>query len=768
LVENFRSREGVLDFINLLFETVMRRELGGVAYDERTRLCFGAPEERRPLSRAANASPRVELHIRLKRNASSKNEDDENSDAMAEVRDLAEAQKEARLIAMRLRQLNDEKHPIWDKDKSQFRPIEWRDMAILLRAPGSKAESYAKEFARQNVPLQVTRTGFYASPEISDLLNLLQLLDNPLQDLPVLAVLHSPIVGLTLDELATIRLALMKASFWKALVHWDEVQGPKSKVQGFEVQGPGSGAGTQETHRKVSTFLGRFARWRRLARQVSLSRCLEAVLTETHYGEWLLTQPRGEQRHANVQRFVGLAQQFDQFQRQGLFRFLHFIEAQQQAQTEPEVAAVSDENAVRLMSIHQSKGLEFPLVVAADLGKSFNRKDLTADIILDEEYGLCPQIKPPQVGKSYPSLPHWLAQQRQQAELLGEELRLLYVAMTRARDTLLLTATVTPKAFAENWSRNGEPDLATLLKARCHADWLGVWFGKSISRTEETLSGETPALRWTVHQDAELAGREKEEASTAEPEAPPLAAEPEVWERLQERLSWRYPFGEATRQAAKTSVTALRRRAAAEEDETTTPFEPKSREPADFRKRDAKEAESVGNAHHRFLQNVALERTGTVAELREEAERLVREKALSEQEAAMLDLKALASFWTSDLGERIRSQSAHVRRELLFTSRFDPAELARLTGSPPEPELDGEFVIVQGVADLAVILPAEIWLLDFKTDRLRPDDLPARVKAYAPQVRLYAQALARIYRRPVTESWLYFLSLAEAVQVEPG
>src|SRR6185369_3462046 len=143
-----------------------------------------------------------------------------------------------------------------------------------------------------------------------------------------------------------------------------------------------------------------FAHWRRLARQVSLSRCLEEVLSETHYDSWLLTQPRGEQRHANVQRLLTLAQQFDQFQRQGLFRFLAFIQAQQLAETEPEVAAVSEENSVRLMSIHQSKGLEFPVVVVADIGKSFNTSDQRANIILDEEYGLCPQIKPPHTGKS--------------------------------------------------------------------------------------------------------------------------------------------------------------------------------------------------------------------------------------------------------------------------------------------------------------------------------------------------------------------------------
>ena len=208
-----------------------------------------------------------------------------------------------------------------------------------------------------------------------------------------------------------------------------------------------------ELCQKIEGFLERFSRWRKLARQVSLSQCLEEVLAETHYADWLQSRPRGAQRRANVEQFLNLAQRFDQFQRQGLFRFLKFIEAQREAGAEPEVAPVADENAVRLMSIHQSKGLEFPVVVVADLAKRFNEQDLRGEIILDGEFGLCPRVQPPQTGGRYPSLPHWLAQRRQRRELRGEELRLLYVAMTRARDTLILSGGVTEKKWDEKWTQ---------------------------------------------------------------------------------------------------------------------------------------------------------------------------------------------------------------------------------------------------------------------------------------------------------------------------
>ena len=204
------------------------------------------------------------------------------------------------------------------------------------------------------------------------------------------------------------------------------------------------------------------------------------MLAETHYAQWLRSRPRGAQRQANVERFLGLAQQFDQFQRQGLFRFLKFIEAQQAAEAEPDVAAAAAENAVRLMSIHQSKGLEFPVVVVADLAKPFNDQDLRGEIIFDEAFGLCPRVKPPHTGRRYPSLPHWLAQQHQRREQRGEELRLLYVAMTRARDTLILTATLTEKKWESLWLKPRAITDQAIVGATSYADWLGLWFGVQI------------------------------------------------------------------------------------------------------------------------------------------------------------------------------------------------------------------------------------------------------------------------------------------------
>jgi ATP-dependent helicase/nuclease subunit A len=763
LGENFRSREGLLHFVNSIFELLMREELGGVCYDAEAQLQFGSPETRMAVGLAQDSTPRVELLLYFKKSGRD-GRDFENETGTDNLAGLEETEKEARVLALRLTELKNARHEIWDARQKVFRPVEWRDMAVLLRAPANKAEGYAKEFERAGVPLVVEGGGLYESAEILDLLSLLQLLDNPLQDVPCIAALRSPLVGLSLDELGEIRLAAKGGHFWTAL---------------NQVRTAGCGLRT-ETVEKIGKFLERFRRWRQGARQSSLSGCLEDVLAETHFAEWLRSRPRGAQRQANVERFLNLAGRFDQFQRQGLFRFLKFVEAQREAGVEPEVAGSADGNAVRLMSIHQSKGLEFPVVAVADLAKSFNTQDLRAEIILDEQLGLCPRVKPPHTGRRYPSLPHWLAQRRERRELWGEELRLLYVAMTRARDTLILSGTVTESKWQALWIK---PDVImpqTIIGAKSYADWLGLWFAQQAKgATANATAGKLPHLRWRIAGDAELDDDSIRRSRSDEAQIKDQLKTPHVvsyknttelddatTERLRDRLTWEYPFTAATKQAAKSSVTALRRQAVDESDaEAEQTFAARQFAHAAKRAHGKLSATETGSAHHKFLQYLSLENVNDVAALKSEAVRLEREEVLSADECAVLDLEAVAAFWNSDPGRRIRIHAANTRREVAFTAKFSPQELAEIVGTEPQARLENEFVVVQGVADLVALLPEEIWLVDFKTDEIRAGELPAKTKIYAPQLKLYAHALAKIYTRPVNACWLHFLSARSTVDL---
>ena len=543
--------------------------------------------------------------------------------------------------------------------------------------------------------------------------------------------------------------------------------------------------------------------WRERLRLSSLTDCLENVLAETHYESLLLAEPRGAERVANVRRLLDLARQFDPYQRQGLHRFLQFIAAQEEAELDHAPAPVPTDNAVRLMSIHQSKGLEFPVLVVAGLGTMFNERDLRGEILLDEEFGLCPMVSPPDRERRYASLPHWLARRRGRRELLGEELRLLYVALTRARDTLLLVGTDTGKDVVQKWREppTALSDLA-LLKARCPLHWLRAWL-PSVTAEEDWRSdtaGQNALLSWNFYtaDDGRLAI-----ADAAGPLTPTLShaggeGEAAVVARLRERLSWSYPHASATHELAKTSVTVLRRRAAEPEPEASTPFAP--RFTVAPRSRGGLTATQVGLAHHAFLQCVDLARTATALDLRNEAARLTESGVLTERDAAALDFGGLLSFWESSVGQQIRAHSSRVQREVPFTARFAVSELAAMgllpTGGhegafslprsrgevgrgpdaewgPPMPthvtplpsskegrgSPSAEFVIVQGVADLVVFGEKEIWLLDYKTDHFDAVELSAKVREHGPQLSLYAEALERIYGKKVTRTWLHFLAL---------
>ena len=440
LSDNFRSRAALLDFINPFFASLMREEIGGVSYDEAAELKFGVPEKRESLSRKLDGEPSVELHLRLKDGHEEDGAGEDNlgggETAANELLILEATEKEARMVALRLRELLEEKFQVWGGES--FRDVEWSDMVVLLRSPSNKVESFAKEFSRAGVPLHAARGGFYDTTEVSDLLSLLQLLDNPLQDVPLLAVLRSPLVGLSLDELAIIHAAFPKEKFWTA-----------TKMFCFKQTNFSDAAAViaQATLPKLKSFHASFESWRNLSRLGAISDCLETVLTDSHYEAMLLAMPRGQERRVNVNRLLNLTRQFDPHQRQGLMRFLDFVKTQRDADAEEESAQPASTNAVRLMSIHKSKGLEFPVVALPDLAKMFNFQDLSGDVLLDAALGVCPQVVPPKSNGHYASLPHWIAKRRQRRDSLGEEMRLLYVALTRARDRLVLSATTTTKVI---------------------------------------------------------------------------------------------------------------------------------------------------------------------------------------------------------------------------------------------------------------------------------------------------------------------------------
>ncbi len=760
LSDNFRSHEAILNFVNPLFAALMKERVGGVAYGDSATLGFGNRAGRSHMTVAADPELRVELHLQVAGNTEGDSEIDSSLDT------LSDTEKEARLVARRLLELKTACYPVW-KDGTQ-QPAQWSDMVILLRSPRNKAEAFAKIFSKMDIPLTTARGGFYETIEVTDVLNLLKLLDNPLQDLPLLAVLRSPFVGLSLDELATIRMAQRNAPFWTALRRCHEVNADLNASLDSEKNSVS--AKDPALFAKIDELLNRFKRWRRLKQQMSLSQLVETILDETHYTDWLLAQNQGEPRRANVERLLEMTRQFDSLQGQGLFPFLSLVEAQKDAEIDLEPAGADVSNAVRLMSIHQSKGLEFPIVVVADLGKPFNFSDTKEKAILDEIYGICPQVMPPGTRQTYPSLPYWMAQRRQKIETLGEELRLLYVATTRAVDRLILTGTTSSKACGEKWPALAARglDVQEIADARNYLDWIGPWLASSNANLLDT--GENSLLRWMIYNDGDprLSLETNPVPETISPAEDPLPAE--ALEQLQARIRWSYEYPSATVEPAKTSVSALRRRAQEADDVALQPFRfrPKKSGATKVGENSAVTAAEIGTAHHTFLELVSLDRVSNANALRAEAERIQQSGLLSAEEVGALDLSAIAAFWNSDVGQKIVAQAACLQREHPFTARLNGNDLGRFGLSGDRKNFGDEFIVLQGVIDLAVILPDEIWVLDFKTDQINEAEIGERANYYRQQVALYADAMEKIYRRPVTRRWLHFLARQKTLEIDAG
>jgi len=350
------------------------------------------------------------------------------------------------------------------------------------------------------------------------------------------------------------------------------------------------------------------------------------------------------------------------------------------------------------------------------------------------------------------------------------------VAMTRARDTLILTSSIFESRWNKLWAGSAETPFNPIASATSVADWLGLWFSRHASiplaeraslNPRESFVGEVKIdghslARWALHDDALLAAPPLSDESQSPPAPPAFLSDPTQAQAIQKKLAWTYPFLTAVRQTAKSSVSLLRREAALEGEETAQHFD--FRPPAS-RIRTGK-AMDAGTATHTFLQRITLDRAGSAAELRAEAARLVREKSLSTESAALINIEQVTRFWQSPLGKKVRGQAGYVQRELAFTAKIQLNELPSILGTENTGNEVDDFVIVQGIADVVLLWPQSIEIIDFKTDSVSGRALSERAKQYEPQLKLYATALARIYKRPVSGCWIYFLAAGEEVRVE--
>lgn len=813
LAANFRSRQEVVRAVNFLFRQIMTRGVGEIGYDPSAELIFRAEYYPDVESDALD----VEVHL-IEQDGPEQEEagawnEGENSmeegaeDATAvsgEGEEVSVAQLEARLIANRIRQWMEpgeggKRLLVYDTKEKALRPVEYRDIVILLRATANWAQPMMEELRAAGIPVHAEQgEGYFSTTEIELMLSLLRVIDNPLQDIPLAAVLRSPLVGLDENNLASIRLHVPQGSFHEAFFRFLR-------------------EGNEETYpwlRRIRAFWERVEKWRVISRQRSLTELLTVIYRETGYAEFVACLENGAQRQANLQALYDRARQYESTSYRGLFRFLRFVDRLQQRGSDlSEARTVSEsENVVRIMTIHKSKGLEFPVVFVAGLGKRFNLMDLNGSFLLHRELGFGPRVSRTDLRAKYPSLALWGIREQLRREMLAEEMRVLYVALTRAREKLILVGTgkewnKRTAGWCQQMTDGDSLSDEDLMQARGMVDWLGMALvrhpdaaplrERAWDQGYEFHKRIPDDSRWTFTFHA--AGELRAEAEGQEPDKHMLymmvaleeMAEAErdpYWEReIEERLRWRYPHETATATAAKWSVSELKQRFREEDEygagasliferqqstDAEQPSLPKtvslSHKPRFLSEgkgaRSFTKAE-IGTIMHNVMQHLDLENADKPDGVQAQLERLVALRHLTSDQASQVNVRHIVCFVQSPLGQRVRN-AVRVYREVPFTMAMSTTEIL----SDPS-QAGEEQVIVQGVIDCMIEEEdGGIVLIDYKTDAIRGEvnELVMRelTDRYREQVRLYREAVQRIWRKPVKESYLYFFDRDLILSVE--
>lgn len=758
LRHNFRSRLGsVLEPVNFLFRQLMMERLGGVEYNEENALYQGGafPETEHPVSDCCEL-----LLIR---------EDEETEE-------ISGRELQARAIAARIRELTDPETGMYIRDGEEYRLVRPGDIAVLLRTMAGWADIYADVLQQEGIPAYAeTQRGYFESPEIRTVLALLQVIDNPRQDIPLAAVLRSAVCGLTEGELAEIRSITPDGDFYGAFCAYRET-------------------GSRRTLReKLLAFWQMLDRLRSRAPYLPTCQLIEEALELTGYGEYAAALPGGEKRRANLDMLLQKAIDYEQTGYRGLFQFIRYMERMQQYDIDYGDASADGENkdSVVIMSIHKSKGLEFPVVFVGALEKRFNHMDASGRLIIHPDYGACPDYLNPETRRRTPTLLKKVMQQDMILSDLGEELRVLYVALTRAKEKLILVGSGLPgkKIMAARGIVGEKKDgfLPYLLLSRCssYLDWISLALMRHPGfRTLAEELGTEPAgsflkeapnvpvtvrvvpagelLQDSLEQQLEVNRKKEALRRLREELAGSPAEEPGLRQFIQDRLCYRYPYAGESTIPVKFSVSELKKagKRVAEEEEGVVLFEPPvprfmETGPKPAPEEDALTGARLGTVYHKIMECLEW-RKGI---LREEAEQmleeLVRKGRITEEELAAADTGKIWQFLSGSLAGRMANGT--LKKEQPFVMGVEAREVIPDTDSR-------ELVLIQGIIDAFFREEDGLVVVDYKTDRVSsPDGAEVLKQRYRRQLELYARALSQITGYPVKECYLYSFALGDTI-----
>ena len=793
LAKNFRSHENILTTTNFIFYQIMTQEAAELDYGEKESLIPGRVVEDAPSDWVGGA---VELHLLDTSDTNRSDETDGDSETAGDEPENNE--RELDFIIQKIKELHASKKQVQNADGS-FRQIQWRDFAVLRRSLAGWGTRAVAAMRQAGIPAVVNeRDGYFEAQEIQLLLSLLQIIDNPEQDLPMAAVLHSGLVGLDANELGALRLT-GDGSLWSVMPLYAE----------------------QAQDERLLQFIAHIERWRTLSRRHGVADLLWDIYETLDYVNYVGAMPNGLVRRANVMALYERAKGFESSGFRGLFRFLRFVESLRDSNQDMAVANVVTEadDVVRLMTIHKSKGLEFPVVFLSGVQKKFNTMDFNSPLLVDKNGGIGLKGYYPDIRVSYPSMPWLYCKSIKSDAMKAEEQRILYVALTRARDKLFLTGYINKEikkekgvgAHIKHAALTQTQALgADLIKAgNSYLHWLLIAFARHLDggaplRNIIELEGETNfdlldrqcQVKVEIH-DGSLYGDLDYKADVDETTINTVRAlgkvnDVELPEEIVQRFAFIYPNLVAAKTTAKISVSELKRRFAERDTEavsaTDVSVSQKSvtssnasddatdeagvvdtsipaiseTELADSvfgRKPMAiADAEEIvtgaqwGTLMHEAMQWLPVKKY-TQQSMTDMLNSLQAEGKFSDEERSLLSDRSLYGFFNSDLGQRLIA-SKRVERELPFSMLFD--------GNRVYPDVEnGERLFLQGIIDTAFVEDDQWVLVDYKTDRVKSGD--ELIRRYKIQMDLYKEALERLTGMPVKASYIYSFRLHEAV-----
>lgn len=800
LYKNFRSREEVVDAVNYIFENIMNENIGEIEYTEKERLNLGAnfnvdTDEKSIIGGA------TEIHLIQKDNKLDddiiNDKDDRINNKENEIEEeekLDNIQLEARMVGNIIKDLmkvnEDGKiQKVYDKGIDGYRPVEFRDIVILLRATSAWAPVFADELMNMDIPTYAdVGVGYFDTIEIKTILSLLQIIDNPMQDIPLISVLKSPIFGFTPEDLIDIRVQSKDKIFYEVLKSTAEYDGFTDSQNENESEFIPS----EECINKSKDFLIKLKEFKEKSMYMSTDEFIWYLYTRTGYYAYVGALPGGSQRQANLKVLFERAKQFEETSLKGIFNFVNFIEKLKKASSDMGSAKTLGENAnvVRIMSIHKSKGLEFPVVICSAMGKNFNTQDFKKSILYHHNLGYGPQFVDYERRISFPSIAKEALKSKINIENLSEEMRVLYVAFTRAKEKLIITgSTRNIQDSIKRWS-NGVESLDTIsqyeiLKGKNFLDWImpcvlkhrdlsnlleevGLdavfsvehntkWYGKLWNKNDILVEKKSDEEKESIEEILEKIDVDSPDSN--------------YYNEIEEKLNYIYPYEFSTRKPATISVTEIKKiQNNYEEELINTIFEQKVilKKPLFIQNEEEREKISGterGTIVHLVMEVLDLKNVSSVNDIKSQIRGFVSKGIITEKQASIVNPYKIYKFFASNIGKRMLNAEI-INREKSIYAQVNMKDIyiyEKLINNDDKKLYDNESVMLRGIVDAYFEEDNQIVLVDYKTDFVNEENINQIIEKYKKQLDLYADIIETLTGKSVKEKCIYLFGVDEAV-----